>query len=63
MSGAGALDAALPPGVIRSACGLVINPVGIAKHQRDREKNFSGGVNVSLGGNKADAIRHRFVGL
>ena len=40
MSGAGAVDGALLPGVIRSARGLVINQVGIAKHQRGFEENF-----------------------
>lgn len=34
-----------------------INPAGIAKLQRDLEKKFSGGVNVPLSGNEADAIR------
>jgi hypothetical protein len=34
-----------------------INPAGIAKLQRDLEKKFSGGINVPLGGNEADAIR------
>lgn len=37
--------------------GFQINPAGMARLQRDLEKKFSGGINIPLGGDEADAIR------
>jgi hypothetical protein len=37
--------------------GFQINPAGLAKLQRDLEKKLSGGINIPLGGDEADAIR------